>query len=563
MSKSESNRQTAEEAAMDSANVLNPLIGLRVKDLGKAGFSVIKQIALQPAICAQQAVQFYIENVKIVAGASDLAPHPKDRRFADQAFTENPVYRRVAQSWLALERSLASWVDAAGFDGSDRERARFIAQLIADALAPTNFLIGNPSALRRARETRGASLASGLKNLIDDRINNGGMPNQVDKSYFEVGKNIAATPGSVVFEHPIAELIQYTPTTERVRSRPILIAPPQVNKFYVYDLSPEKSMVKHLVDQGFQVFMISWRNPTADQRDWGLAEYIEAIEEVIDACCAISKRRSVDAVGACAGGITMTAALAYLAALGRDDKVASLTLMVNVLDPHPGDTVANLFMSDDIVETARKRSARAGVLDGKETARVFSWMRPNDLIWNYVASNYLHGDTPPAFDVLYWNSDTTRLPARLHSDFLNVFKDRPFRNAGAMSIRDVELDIGKIRCPVYITGGTTDHITPWQACYRSTQLFRGDATFILSTAGHIQSLINPPGSSKRRYMTNADTPADHNEWLQGAAEHSGSWWPHWIDWLRTLEARDRLARVAPGNQKYVPIRPAPGCYVFD
>ena len=563
MTETENNRPITEEAAMDSANVLNPLIGLSVEDLARAGISVLKQAILQPTVFAKEAAKLSIENVKIVAGASDLAPHPKDRRFADEAFREHPVYRRVAQSWLALDKGLQEWVDEAGFKGSNRKRAKFVTQLISDALAPTNFLAGNPSALRRARETRGLSLARGLKNAIDDRINNGGMPNQVNKAAFEVGKNIAATRGSVVFEHPIAELIQYDPTTERVRSRPILIAPPQVNKFYVYDLSPEKSMVKHLVDQGFQVFMISWRNPTAEQRDWGLAEYIEAIEEVIDVTCAISRKRSVDVVGACAGGITMAAALTYLAALGRDDKVASMTLMVNVLDPHPEDTVANLFMSDNMIETARKRSARAGVLDGNETARVFSWMRPNDLIWNYVASNYLHGETPPSFDVLYWNSDTTRLPARLHSDFLNLFKDRPFCTADAMSIRDVGLDIGKVRCPVYVTGGTTDHITPWQACYRSTQLFSSDVTFVLSTAGHIQSLINPPGSSKRKYMTNSNTPADHTEWLQGAEEHGGSWWPHWMDWLHTLNARDKLAPTKPGNKQYVPIRPAPGRYVFE
>lgn len=402
-----------------------------------------------------------------------------------------------------------------------------------------------------------------MKNYIGDIIVNGGMPAQVDGKPFEVGSNLATTPGSVVFQHPIAELIQYSPTTDKVRSRPIFFVPPQINKYYVYDLSPEKSMVKYLLDQGFQVFMISWRNPTVEERDWGLAEYVEALDEAIDAACSITRQRKRDAVGACAGGITIATALCYMAALGRQEKVASLTLMVNVLNSQDDDTVAHLFMSDEVIEAARKRSSRKGVLDGKDTARVFSWMRPNDLIWNYFVNNYLLGEKPPAFDVLYWNSDTTRLPARLHSDFLNVLKVRPFANPGAMSIRDVPLDIGKVRCPVFITGGTTDHITPWQACYRSTQLFPGDSTFVLSTAGHIQSLINPPGSSKRRYMTNPETPADPEEWLQNATEHDDSWWPYWVTWLKKLNATERNAPKKRRNKKFPPLRAAPGNYVHE
>jgi len=559
----EAKTRAAEEAAMENANVLNPVIGISMADLAKVGLGVLRQGLLQPTIGLEHVAKLLQEDIRIAFGGSELSPDRRDRRFADPAFEAQPVYRRVAQGWLALERSLQEWSDATGLKDTDRERARFITQLLADAVAPTNTLIGNPSALKHARETRGASLLDGAKNLVDDVLHNGAMPSQVDTSAFEVGRNLALTPGSVVFEHPIAELIQYAPQTSNVRSRPIFIVPPQINKFYLYDLAPGKSMVEYLVQQGFQVFVISWRNPRPENRDWGLAEYIEAIEEAIDATCEITGQTCVDAVGACAGGITFASALAYLAALGRADKVGSLTLMVNVLEPRRDDSVVGLFVTDDAIESARKRSAKRGVLDGRATARVFSWMRPNDLIWNYVSNNYLHGQAPPAFDVLYWNNDTTRLPARLHSDFLDVFKDNPFGNPGAMSIRDVELDIRQATCPVFITGGTTDHITPWQACYRSTQLFGGDATYLLSTAGHIQSILNPPGPSKRKYFVNDDTPSDHKAWLENATEHTGSWWPHWAEWLRKLDGTERNAPPKTGTAKQPPIRPAPGKYVFE
>ena len=558
----EEDLQSADDRALDSVSALSPLIGLSVNDLARAGLAVVKQAVLQPSIGVEHAARLLAENVRIITGSSEVAPHPKDRRFADEAYSDNPLYRRLGQSWAALQRGLDQWVDDVGFDDDDRERARFVTQQIADALAPTNFLAGNPSALRRARETRGISLVKGVRNIIDDLMHNGCMPRQVDSAPFKVGENLANTPGQVVFEHPIAELIQYTPATEHVRSRPLLFVPPQINKFYVYDISPEKSVVRYLVEKGFQVFMLSWRNPTAEERDWGLAEYIEAIDEAMKVTCAITGQQKIDTVGACAGGITLTAALCYIGALGHADRAASLTLMVNVLNTHREDTVANLFFGDDVIESSRKRSARKGLLEGKDTARIFSWMRPNDLIWNYVASNYLHGDKPPAFDVLYWNSDSTNLPARLHSDFLNIFKKSPFANPGTMLIRDIELDIDNVKCPVFITGGTTDHITPWQACYRSTQLFKGETTYVLSTAGHIQSFVNPPGNPRRRYLVNASTPTDPEEWLRGAEEHDGSWWPYWTDWLKTLSQRERKAPAKQGNKDYPVIRPAPGLYVL-
>ena len=563
MAESDNTASHPEEAAVESTLALNPVVGFGVDDIVAAGIKVVRQGLLQPAIGIEHATRLWQESLRILFGTSDTSPDPKDARFKDPAFREHRVFKRVAQNWVAFERGIHEWVDAVGFDTIDRQRAHFLFGLVTDGLAPTNFLFGNPSALKRARETRGQSLAKGARNFVDDLIHNGGMPSQVDKTPFKVGVNLANTPGAVVFRNPILELIQYRPTTPNVETRPVFIVPPQINKFYVYDMSPEKSLVKYLLDSGFQVFMVSWRNPTAECRDWGLAEYIAALEAAIAATREITGHRSVSAVGACAGGITLTAALGYMAALGRADHVSSLTLMVNVLDTHPEDSVTGLFMTDEAIEAARKRSARQGVLDGQDTARVFNWMRPNDLIWNYVVSNYLHGETPPAFDILYWNNDTTRLPARLHSDFLDVFKDNPFRQPGMLRIRDVSIDLKQIHCPVFITGGTTDHITPWQACYRSTQLFGGSATYVLSTAGHIQSLINPPGSSKRRYYLNPETPDDCEAWRRNAHEHSGSWWPFWTDWLKARGIGENVAPAILGSSNHPPIADAPGTYVFE
>ncbi len=563
MAKPKSKARLSAEEVADNATILSPIVGLSASDIATVGLSVAKQAVLQPAIGVEHTARLVAELARIFVGKSEIEPDARDKRFRDPAFTESLYFHRVLQSWYALERSVGEWIDDIGFEEDDAKRARFIMRIVTDAMAPTNFLASNPSALRKARATKGMSVVRGMQNYFSDLVTNGGMPSQVDSSPFHVGTNLGTTPGEVILEHPVAELIQYVPTKKRVRARPIMIAPPQINKFYVYDLTPETSMVKYLLDQGFQVFILSWRNPTPAQRDWGLAEYVDAIDAALAAVRSVTRQKSVDVVGACAGGITVTAALAYFAGLGRGSDVSSLTLMVNVLDPHQDDTEAGLFLNDNVIEAARKRSSRTGVLDGADTARVFTWMRPNDLIWNYVANNYLHGNKPPPFDLLYWNADSTRLPARLHSDFLNVFQDSPFKNAGAMSIRDVPLDVRLVDCPVFVTGGTTDHITPWHACYRSTQIFPTETTFVLSTAGHIQSLINPPGNTKRQYFTNTSTPPDAGDWLDTAEEHAGSWWPYWVDWLRSQSNEQRNAPRNRGNKAYPALRPSPGMYVHE
>ncbi|MCZ6655902.1 MAG: alpha/beta fold hydrolase [Gammaproteobacteria bacterium] len=547
----------------DHVLTLNPIVGVSLDDLATSTAQVLQAAVLQPTVAAQHLLQFNSELIRILFGRSEYEPSPKDRRFADAQFTDNPIYSRVAKSWLAWQASVGKWVEAVGFEGEDLERARFVASLATDALAPTNFLFGNPSALRRAFETRGASLTTGFKNLVHDLRYNHGMPSQVDKSAFKVGQNVANTPGAVIHRDEIVELIQYQPHTDMQNSRPLLIVPPQINKYYIYDMSPEKSMVKYLSEQGFQVFVVSWRNPVAEHRAWGLDDYVNALDKAIDVTRDVTGADAVNMVGACAGGITLAVALGYLAGKDELDKVASLTLMVNVLQPASSDSVMGLFTNDKTIESARKRSAKAGVLDGNDTARIFNWMRPNDLIWNYVVSNYLHGESPPAFDILYWNNDTTRLPARLHSDFLDVFKDNLLTKQGALSINDVPIDLNRVTVPTFVTGGTTDHITPWQACYRTTQILGGDVTYVLSTAGHIQSLINPPTSSKRKFYANPDTPPSAEDWLKDAKQHQGSWWPYWTEWLNGIHAEQTKAPTEFGNEQYAELAPAPGTYVFE
>ena len=421
----------SENPAADSATVLNPVIGLSTQDLVRTASGLLARSLTRPAAGVEQSARLWQDWVKVMFGQSDLEPDARDRRFSDAAWRDRPAYKRALQSWLAWRENLEDWVDRVDFDDTDKQKAQFFVELVADAFAPTNTLLGNPSALERARETHGRSLVDGLRNYLDDLVANGGMPSQVDKSQFTVGENVASTPGAVVFRNEIAELIQYTPTTEKVRAKPLFIVPPQINKYYIYDMSPAKSFVAHALDQGLQAFVVSWRNPRPEHRDWGLDDYVATVEEAIDATLEITGRKSVNGVGACAGGITFAATLGYLAAAGKQ-KVDSITLMVNVLANESDDSVMNLFADDRSIEAARKRSKAKGVLKGDSTARVFNWMRPNDLIWNYVVSNYLHGKKPPAFDILFWNADTTNLPARLHSDFLDIFKNNSFREPGGL-----------------------------------------------------------------------------------------------------------------------------------
>jgi poly[(R)-3-hydroxyalkanoate] polymerase subunit PhaC len=512
-------------------------------------------------VVVEQPAALVRELLRVLTGQSTLAPAPGDRRFQDPTWTGNPFYRAWLQGYLAWRHSLDGLVDAAGLPAPTAARAHFVVSLLTEAVAPTNFLLGNPAALKKALETGGGSLGRGLRNLLRDMATNGGMPAQVDKSAFQVGKNLALSPGAVVFRNEVLELIQYAPASEEVYARPLLIVPPQINKFYLFDLAPGRSFIEHAVKSGMQVFAISWRNPTPAHRQWGLETYLTSILGAIDAMCEITGEKDINTLGACAGGITTMALLAHLAAKG-DGRVNAVSLMVALLDTQAESQVGS-FATGEILALARLISQLKGVLGGDELGRGFTWLRPNDLVWNYWVNNYLMGDDPPAFDVLYWNNDATSLPARLHGEFLDMFATNPFKNPGALSLLGTPIDLSRVTCDAYILAGVTDHIAPWKACYATTQMLGGQREFVLGSSGHIQSVISPPGNAKARFFTRPECPGSADEWLAGARPQSGSWWDHWRDWSVARSGTRREAPKTLGSPRHPPGATAPGTYVFD
>ncbi|SUD58493.1 poly(R)-hydroxyalkanoic acid synthase, class II [Ectopseudomonas oleovorans] len=431
---------------------------------------------------------------------------------------------------------------------------------MTEAMAPSNSM-ANPAAVKRFFETGGKSLLDGLSHLAKDMVHNGGMPSQVNMEAFEVGKNLATTEGAVVFRNDVLELIQYKPITESVHERPLLVVPPQINKFYVFDLSPDKSLARFLLRSQVQTFVVSWRNPTKAQREWGLSTYIAALKEAIDVICAITGSKDVNMLGACSGGLTTASLLGHYAALG-EPKVNALTLLVSVLDTQL-DTQVALFADEKTLEAAKRRSYQAGVLEGSDMAKVFAWMRPNDLIWNYWVNNYLLGNEPPVFDILYWNNDTTRLPAALHGEFIDMFQTNPLTRPGALEVCGTPIDLKQVTCDFFVVAGTTDHITPWDSCYKSAHLFGGKCEFVLSNSGHIQSILNPPGNPKARYMTNSAMPLDPKAWQESSTKHADSWWLHWQTWLSERSGETKNAPRALGNKKFPAGEAAPGTYVHE
>ena len=431
---------------------------------------------------------------------------------------------------------------------------------MTEAAAPTNTLLGNPSALGKAWETRGQSLVSGLRHFRHDVRHNGGMPSMVDTRPFKVGQNIAVTPGEVIHRSELFELIQYAPAGSRTFRRPLVVIPPQINKYYISDLAPGRSFVEHTVAAGIPYFAISWRNPTPAQRDWDLAAYVAACKEAIEVACDLGATSDANVAGMCAGGITLACLLGHLAATD-ESLVNSATFMVAGLDISSESTVG-LLTSAASIEAARARSQRKGVLDGRDLGRMFAWLRPNDLVWNYWVNNYLLGQNPPAFDILYWNADTTNLPAGLHSDFLDLLGTNGLAAPGSIDVLGTPVDLGKVRCDAYVVAGATDHIIPWTAAYQTTHLLGGDSEFVLGSSGHIQAIVNPPGNKKSRFLTRpGPPPLDPLEWRATAATNEGTWWDHWLRWLGERSGDQRRAPARLGNRRHPPIEAAPGRYV--
>ena len=538
----------------------NPFVGLTRRQVGAAVGRLLGRVAVEPGVLVDRAVEAGRELVDVAVGRSRRAPEPADKRFADPAWAGNPVYRRLLQAYLVERDALFHLVDEVGLDHKSRERARFALTLITEAAAPTNTLLGNPAALAKAWQTRGQSLVAGLRHFRHDLRHNAGMPSMVDTRPFKVGENIAVTPGDVVHRSELFELIQYAPAASQTFRRPLVAIPPQINKYYISDLAPGRSFVEHAVAAGIPYFAVSWRNPTPAQRDWDLAAYVSACREALEVTCDISATTDANVAGMCAGGITLACLLGHLAATD-ESLVNSATFMVAGLDI-AGESTVGLLTSRASIEAARSRSQRRGVLDGRDLGRMFAWLRPNDLVWNYWVNNYLLGQNPPAFDILYWNADTTNLTAGLHSDFLDLLSANGLAQPGSIEVLGTPIDLGKVRCDSYVVAGATDHIIPWTAAYQTTQMLGGESEFVLGSSGHIQAIVNPPGSRRSRFMTRpGPPPPDPLEWRAGAVTNDGSWWDHWLRWLGERSGDGRRAPARPGNRRHPPIEPAPGRYV--
>jgi polyhydroxyalkanoate synthase len=551
------------EQAIEHTLAANPLVGVRAQDILDSARMLLGKILNNPTVAAREYLSFLGELGRIAIGGSELSPDSKDKRFADPAWKESAAFRALAQCYLAWASALNQFVDKAQMDKRDAERARFVISLLVDAMSPTNWLGGNPAALKKLVDTSGASLVHGLENYISDVASNGGLPAQVDTRRFAVGKNLATTPGSIVYRGPVMELIQYRPMTSEVHARPLLIAPPQINKFYIFDLVPEKSIVQFALKGGLQPFAISWKNPTPAHSDFGLDTYVGALEEAVDVMREIFGSDEVNIWGSCSGGITTSAFLSHLAARG-ERKVHSATVAVCVLDMAVAEnSTAGLFITPGTIIAAKSASRLTGVLEGRELARMFAWMRPNDLIWSYWVNNYLLGNAPPAFDILYWNNDTTRLPAQLHADFLDLIGTNPYVNAGKLKVCGTPLDMGRVDMDSYVVAGVTDHITPWQGCYKTAKLFGERSTFVLANSGHIQSLLNPPGNPKAYFRAGAAHQETAQAWLDQSSKHNDSWWPHWLEWITARSGEKRTAASALGSERFPALDDAPGQYVME
>ena len=498
----------------------------------------------------------------LASGKSEnlVSPEPGDRRFAAKEWRENPYYDYLKQSYLLAARYVEELVEAADLEPQAKDRARFAARQWIDAMCPANFPATNPEALREAFATRGESLARGIANLMGDvqkrRIS------QSSETAFEVGRNLALTPGEVVFENPLIQLIQYQATTADVAARPLVVIPPCINKFYILDLQPENSFVAYAVASGHTVFMVSWRNVEAAQGKLGWDDYLEdGVFTALRVAQAITRSERVNALGFCVGGTLLGAALAVLSQK-KDPLVSSATFLAAMLDfSDPGQI--GLFVDPASVAAREATIGRGGILPGHELAFVFSSLRANDLVWPYVVNNYLRGEQPPAFDLLYWNSDSTNLPGPMYCYYLrNMYLENRLREPGALQNCGVPVDLGKVDLPVFVLATREDHIVPWRSAYRTLNLLGGrDKQFVLGASGHIAGVVNPAAKRRRSHWIGTSYPADPDEWFSKAKEQQGSWWPLWSQWLGKHGGGSRKAPAKPGSAKYKPIEPAPGRYV--
>jgi len=516
------------------------------------------KFAAQQAAYLEQQTRLW--NSMLAGKAEPIAkPDPGDRRFTAKEWRDNPYFDYLKQSYLIAARFLSELAESAELEKPAKDRLRFAVKQWIDAMCPANFAATNPQAMRQVIETRGESLVSGLANLLGDARR--GRISQTDESAFEVGRNIATTAGDVVYENELAQLIQYAPSTAAVGSRPLVMVPPCINKYYILDLQPENSFVRYAIENGHTVFMVSWRNVGPEQGHYGWDDYLRlGIFEPFRVAREITGADRVNALGFCVGGTLLGAALAVLAANG-DDSVESVTYLATMHDfSEPGPI--GVFVDEAGMALRESTIGKGGILPGSDLAFVFSALRANDLVWPYVVNNYLMGGTPAAFDLLYWNADSTNLPGQMYCYYVrNTYLENKLRVPGALTNCGVAVDLGKVDRPSFILATREDHIVPWRAAYRSLALLGGRKQFVLGASGHIAGVVNPAARNRRSYWVGEPYPDDAEAWLAGAVEHPGSWWPRWSQWLEQFKGSKRRAPKKTGNAKYRAIEPAPGRYV--
>ncbi|QIT54766.1 class I poly(R)-hydroxyalkanoic acid synthase [Aquisalimonas sp. 2447] len=497
-----------------------------------------------------------------------IAPKPGDKRFKDAQWEENPLFDFIKQSYLLTADHVHNTVaNVEGMDDKTKRKVDFYTRQFVNAMSPTNFVATNPEVLQKTIDTGGQNLINGLNKLLEDlERGNGELKiRMTHPEAFEVGKDMAVTPGKVVYQNDLIQLIQYTPTTEQVHKRPVIITPPWINKYYILDLRPDNSVVKHLVDQGHTVFMTSWRNPTPELADKTFDDYmLEGPLSAMDVAEEITGESEFNMVGYCLGGTLLASTLAYCAEKG-DKRPQSATFFVTLLDfESPGDL--ELFIDEEQLEVLEKQMNERGVLKGSQMATAMNMLRDNDLIWSFFVNNYLHGEDPFPFDLLYWNQDSTNMPARMHSFYLrNMYLKNKLREPGGISLNGVPIDLSKVEVPAYYISTKEDHIAPWRATYEGAKLLSSNVKFTLGMSGHIAGVVNPPSKNKYGYWTNTRTgklPADPDDWWEKAAFREGSWWPDWHKWLGQKGGAKVDART-PGSKKHPPIEDAPGSYVRE
>jgi polyhydroxyalkanoate synthase len=542
-------------------------------NIGSAFFDMTTRLMANPARLMQAQIGFWQDYLTLWQNTArrmmgepsrPVIEEPKtDRRFKDDAWRENEVFDFIRQSYLLSARFFTNVVQGTeGLDQKTAQKVDFYTRQFVDAMSPSNFLMTNPEVLRRTAETGGENLLKGLSNLLADLERGKGQLRirMTDETKFKVGENIAVTPGKVVFRNDLMELIQYTPTTETVLKRPLLIIPPWINKFYILDLRPKNSFIKWAVEQGHTVFVISWVNPDERLAEKGFGDYMrEGPYAALDAIEAATGEKAVNAIGYCLGGTLLACTLSHMAAK-KDTRIKAATFFTTMVDFAEAGELG-VFIDEEQLQSLEEKMQKRGFLEGSEMATTFNMLRANDLIWSFVVSNYLLGQEPFPFDLLYWNDDSTRMPARMHSFYLRrMYQQNDLVKPGGIELDGVALDLRKIKLPTYILSTREDHIAPWTSTYRATQIYGGKIRFVLAASGHIAGVVNPPEAGKYSHWVNEEMPPEPEAWFKGATELSGSWWPDWHRWIVAQDKAQVPARV-PGAGGLPALCDAPGEYV--